>query len=171
MLDGIIFFWIPACAGMTRMNRSITTSVISLLLLTVGVFVNAMELDNNHWHVYGRPITLTGTITEDEAYKSPDATKIEKYYLLTLDKPINVKGKDNSEIENDVSQIQLKIIWHGKKTILPKGNFPSLLERKVSVRGILSHADTAARAKILMAVDSIKPHKKPARSHKKHRTT
>jgi len=136
-----------------------------------GVCATAMELDGLRWHVYGRPITLTGTITEDEAYKSPDATKIEKYYLLTLDKPINVKGKDNSEIENDVSQIQLKIIWHGKKTILPKGNFPSLLERKVSVRGILSHADTAARAKILMAVDSIKPHKKPARSRKKHRTT
>ena len=155
--------------GFARLKNA----MVAVLAMTfVGVLhANAMELDNLHWHVYGRPITLRGTITEHESYKSSDAQKIEKQYLLKLDKPINVRGIDNSQVENDVSELQLKINWHGQKTILPKGNFSSLLERKVSVRGSLFHNTESEAAKLQMSAQSIKPYKKPSRGHKKHKAT
>ena len=107
-------------------------------LIAGGITVNALELDNPHWHVYGRAITLKGTITEESGYTTTEANKIKKYYLLELDRPINVRSKAkagiDTEAEAGVSEIQLKINWSGSKTLLPKGNITNILERKVSVR-------------------------------------
>ncbi len=149
-------------------------NTIAAVLVFASVCVlraGAMELDTLRWHVFGRTITLTGTITEHESYRSPEAQKIDKYYLLKLDKPINIRDKDIARVENDVAELQLKINWHGQKTALPRGNFSALLERKVSVRGILFPNTASEAAKILISAQSIKPYKKPTRSHKKHRTT
>ena len=93
------------------------------------------------WYEYEpQEVTLNGKLMEATAFgptnygENPKTDRIEEYYYMTLDVPINVKGDGkvpcttNVETEQNVREVQLVIHWMSKKDILaeaPKGQKPT----------------------------------------------
>lgn len=157
-----------------KQYRKFRTVIISILLFFPILNIQAFNSDSVHglnktiWHNYEpQQVKLRGTIAEEKSYgppnygEDPNIDKIEKYYILKLDDPINVKGKTNSklnsETELNISEIQLSINWDNKNNILPNGDIANILNKKVSVKGTLFHSVTGHHhTKVLLNVTKIK---------------
>jgi hypothetical protein len=106
------------------------------------------------FHYEPATVQLTGTVSEKSLTGSPE----DKQYLLTLDEPVEVRGKPKSHInsatEKDVSLITLMI---DDFRVAPVRKF---LGKKAKVVGFLFHAHAPShRTPVLMTVKQIRAHK------------
>lgn len=123
--------------------RRLTIGLVVLSML----FPAAYAVAGNPSYITNKPVELTGTFGIGTGYDAND--KVERYYYIKLDHPINVKDTDFGADESNVTKIQLA-----------PGFYQSLHNfkgKRVVVKGELFHSFTAHHhTKILLAVDKRK---------------
>ena len=119
---------------------------IGFVVLTMLLPVACVQA-GNPTYITNKPVEFTGTFGIGTGYDAND--KVERYYYIKLDHPINVKDTDFGLNESNVTKIQLAPYFDQSLH-----NFKG---KRVVVKGELFHSFTAHHhTKILMAVDKRK---------------
>lgn len=101
------------------------------------------------YNYHPQVVELQGVVKGLRAYgppnfgEDPETDKVEGFYVLKLDKPININKSGDFGAESNVSEIQLAICWPDAKEIFGTEKAPNINNEEILVRGTLYHSHTA----------------------------